>query len=182
MWGTLEDVYRNKREYCSALWLVLFGGAEDGSLWYIVYWEEAGKQGREGCMKKTVSSEGLIRPEGKTGCIFEMSDDVQAHVHNQKTKSAFSSRYFQYSLNNIIDAENFSFLPDHYQRHASNTPWQFIVYQTLFTAWQRLNQSIWTNPKSSNSTRTQSTWNKQVVWQAASCKAQARTHGQSTTI
>lgn len=31
-------------------------------------------------MKKTMSSESLIRPEGKTGCIFEMSDDVQARA------------------------------------------------------------------------------------------------------
>lgn len=78
-------------------------------------------------MKKTMSSEGLIWPEAKTGCIFEMSDDVQARARThtctiERQKSAFSSRYFQYSLNNIIDAENFSFLPDHYQRHASNTP------------------------------------------------------------
>lgn len=29
--GTFEDVYSNKREYCSALWVVLFGRVEDGS-------------------------------------------------------------------------------------------------------------------------------------------------------
>lgn len=40
-----------------------------------------------------MSWEGLIKPEGKTGCIFKMSDAVQAHA-----------RYF---VHNIINDNHF---------------------------------------------------------------------------
>lgn len=93
-------------------------------------------------MKKK-TSEGLIWAEGKTGCIFEMSDDVQAHahVHNRKTKSAFSSRYFQYGLNNIIDADNFFFF-----KIITNVMLQIFSGNLLTTKHYLLPGSILTNP------------------------------------
>lgn len=43
---------------------------------------EAGKTGQGGVSerKKTMSSEGPFRPGGKSGCIFDSRDNVQAHA------------------------------------------------------------------------------------------------------
>lgn len=92
--------------------------------------------------------EGLIRPDGKTRCIFEMADNVQARARAQAQSGAgvggpFSSRYFQYSLDNIDGNGFFFFLPDLYQRRASTILWSFI-YCLLNTIYCLV--AIFTNP------------------------------------